>query len=816
MRSIARDLQLSVRALRKDMRFTVLALVYLVLGLGGNAAIFSVIQSLLLDPLPYPGAERLVVVWDQREQSGGDPQGGMMVTPYNYFSRRDQSTSFEMMAAVHPKDFTLTGSGEPERIIGAAVSQNLLPLLGVEPALGRLFHPGEDAPESPRLVILSHRFWQRRWGGAESAVGSALTLDDKSYTVIGVLPEEFRDPLGEAELWITLGLRNDTAHDLRSFHSLLTLGRLRGEASLQQAQAELGTISQRLAQEFPDTNAGWGAEIVPLKEHLLGDLRPRLVTLQLAALFVLLIVCANLANLQLVRADRLRYEVAVRTAFGASRRRLLQRFLTESLLLALLGATLGIVLAYALVTRAVELSATGTSTASLRPVEIGGEVLGFTLALTVLSSVVFGVVPALRGSSSNLQGLLKSGARSSSGTASHRFLDTLAVAEITLAVMLLIGAGLMLKSFQSVVRVDPGFDMGDALVVRTKLPWRHYTDFDRRGELVRQLVEGVGAFPEVRSAAVTTTLPMAADDYMGMFTIRGRAPASDSELLFARFALVTPGYLEMMGISLLDGRTLDAGDDGEAPGAVVVSAAMAETYWPGQSPLGQQIQRARRPDPEKPWLTVVGVVEDVKYQGAREATEPAYYLCYAQHTAENLALSVTLVVRTGSEPRELTTRVRRELGELDPALAIHEVTTLDELFHATFSDHRAGTLWIGLFAAVALLLAVVGVYGVISYFVSQRTREMGVRMALGARRPDLVKLVLGRGLLLALAGLAAGLVGAGFLTRYLASQLYEVSPLDLPTYSAAAAFLVVTALAASFLPARKASNLDPMETLRHE
>lgn len=814
MSSILRDLHLSIRALRRDLRFTMLALVYLALGLGGNTAVFSVIKSLVLDPLPFPGAERLVVVWDRHEQSGADPEGGVMVTPFNYFSRRNQSSSFEAMAASHPMDLILTGMDDPERLAGAAVTHDFLPLLGAEPALGRLFHPEEDGPESPLLAVLSHGFWQRRLGGAESAVGSALTLDDKSYTAIGVLPEEFRDPFGEAELWITLGLPDDTAHHLRSFHSLNTLGRLRPEVSREQAQAELATISARLAREFPDTNAGWGAEIEPLKEHLLGDLRPRLVTLQLAALFVLLIVCANLANLQLVRSDRLRHEVAVRTAFGASRGGLLRRFLTESLLLALVGAALGIALAVALVTKAGELS--GAASASLRPIAVDGEVLVFTFALTALSGVVFGLVPALRRSRSNPPDLLKSGARSSSGAASHRFLNTLAIAEITLAVMLLIGAGLMLKSFLKVARVDPGFDTGEALVVRTQLPWRRYTDFNRRGEFVRQLVERVGALPGVRSAAVTTTLPMADDDFIGMFTIRGRAPASDSELLFARFALASPGYLEMMAISLLEGRTLEAGDDGAAGGAVVVSAAMAETYWPGRSPLGQQIQRGRRPDPEKPWLTVVGVVEDVKYKGAREAAEPAYYLAYSQHTAEHLALTVRLVVRTEPEPRELISAVRRVFRELDPALAIHEVATLDDLFHGTFSEHGAETLWIGILAAVAVLLAVVGVYGVISYFVSQRTREMGIRMALGARGPDLLKLVLGKGLLLALAGLAAGLVGAGFLTRYFTSQLYEVSPLDGPTFFGAAVALAAVAVTASYLPARRAASLDPMKTLRHE
>lgn len=820
MSSLVKHLRLSLRTLSRHPRFALLAVLYLTLGLGVNTLIFSVFKSVLLEPLPFAEPDRLALIFDYYNEAAGGSTDDAMVTPWNYLTRHQRCQTFEGMAAIERRSFFFDDREEGASFTGAAVSANLMPLLGVDVFKGRHFRPEEDRPGNTRVVMLSYDLWQRQLGGDEGWLGRPLKLNGEIYTVIGILPAGFYDPIVEAELWVPLGLDPaDDSEPQRKRHSLFTVGRLVEGVALDEARAELAVISEQMAQEYPRTHVDWVARAYPLTEQLIGDAKTPLLALQAAAGFVWLIACVNMANLLLIRLLERRHELALRLALGANRRALAGHGLSEGMLLAGIAGILGLLAADLVFGLLPDLGPLVDFPAAVQ--RLGGidaSVVAFTVLLTLLTGLFLGLVPALRPITARLYEHLTVGGRSSPSRRQRRFFDALVVIEIALAMSLLIGAGLMLQSLQCLQRIDAGFDLQNTLVARFELPAHRYSDGVRRSAFVNSLTDRVTALPGIREAGVTTALPMSSDNFLGTFRISGRAPLSPSEMLFARYSLVSPGFLGAMGIPLLDGRLLSPGDDAEASGVVVISRNLAEQYWPGQDPIGHQLQRGQHPKTDDdPKLTVVGVVGDIRYDSVRRTKQPSYYFPYPQHAElDDLATQLSLVVLTEDEPRQLLGTLKRTIREIDPSLAIQYLSTYEELRARSFFRWRFLALLLTVFAACALLLSLLGIYGVMSYAVSQQTREMGVRMALGASSRAVLGLVLKRGLMIVSSGLVLGWAGAGVLSRYLRSLFFEVRTLEPSVFMAAGLVLFVVAMLACYLPARRAAAVDPINALHYE
>jgi predicted permease len=802
------DLRYGLRMLAKNPGFTVVAVVALALGIGANSAIFSVVNTVLLRPLPYKEPDRLVMVWEDASRHGYPRD-----TPAaaNYMDWREQNQVFEGMAALADQSFNLTGVGEPERIDGRRASASLFPLLGVEPLLGRAFTPEEDQPGANRVVIMSHGLWQRRFGSDPNITGKTLTLNGESYMVVGVMPSHFQFPSREVDLWVPLALTSQEATN-RGRHYLQVIARMKTGVTYEQAQAEMTTIAARLSQQYPDQNTDLGATVTPLHEHVAGDIKPALLVLLGAVGFVLLIACANVANLLLARAAVRQKEIAVRVALGASRLRLIQQFLTESVLLALVGGIVGLLLSVWGVNLLKTFIPPNISQA--KAITIDAKVLIFTLLVSLLTGLIFGLAPATQASNFNLNETLKEGGRDSvAGSRGNRIRSLLVVAEVAVSLILLVGAGLLINSFLRLRSVDPGFSTGNLLTMSIVLPQQKYAEHGQRSAFYTELVNRIEALPGVRSAAVTNWIPLVRQGDSIGFSIEGRPdPVGKRPTVVTR--VVHPHYFRTMGIQFLLGREFSEQDRVDAPAVAVISETMARRYWPGEDPLGKRFTPGNptSTDPDD-WLTVIGVVKDVRQFELVADPKPQMYLSYVQ---AGFFAPRNLIVSTNVEPLSLAATVRQAVWAIDKDQPVSNISTMEDVLSESIARQRFSMLLLGIFAALALVLAAVGIYGVMSYSVAQRTHEIGLRMALGAQPRDVLKLVVGGGLKLVLIGVAIGLVAAFILTRVMSSLLFNVSATDPTTFITISLVLICVAVLASYIPARRATKVDPMIALRYE
>ena len=799
MRSLLQELRYSLRMLAKKPGFTTVAIITLAAGIGLNTAIFSVVNSILLRPLPYKEPERLVQVL---ETSSANPASG--VSPNNLIDWRKQARSFEEMGAYWFWLFTLTGTSEPTEVSGMKVSANFFTVLGVTPLMGRTFLPDEDRADKSRVVVVSHGFWQRRFGGSGDVIGKTLKLDDGSFTVIGVLRPDFRQSElatnYNAEVWTPLEI--DPAANLRGNRFLSSIARLKSGVSFEQAQAEMTTIARQLEQAYPNTNKDRGVNLVPLHQQVTGNIRWTLVVLQFATGFVLLIACTNVANLLLARVTAREKEMAIRSALGAGRWQLVRLLLAESLVLSVTGGAIGLLLARWGVDLLV--SVAPRDIPRLDEIALDTRVLGFTLLLSLLTVVLFGLVPAWQSARVNLNEALKESGRGA--TRGHGLRGALVVAEIALTLVLLAGSGLLLRSLIRMQNVDLGFNHENLLTMRVSLLDSKYAERRQIADYYEQLLSRVEKLPGVESAAITSSPPMIRmGNFLSPFEIEGQ-PTEPARRPSARYGAISSDYFRAAGIPLIRGRAFNERDTRDATAVAIINDNFARRYFPNTDPLGKRIVIGRIN------REIVGVVGNIKHRSPTESEEEKLY---APHT-QNPQGTVTLFIRAAADPNNLVTAASKAVWAGDPDAAVSTVATMDQLLSDAVSRPRFNALLLGIFSIVALILASVGIYGVMSYTVTQSTRELGIRIALGAQPRDVLKLVVGQGLVLTLIGLGLGLAGALALTRLMGKLLYGVAPTDMLTFAGVSGLLVTVALLACYLPARRAMKVDPMVALRYE
>jgi putative ABC transport system permease protein len=804
METLWKDLRYSIRGLLKRPGFTLIALITLALGIGANTAIFSVVNGVLWRPLPYKAPQQLVMVWENHQARGGPAREWL--SPADFDDWRAQNSVFSHLSALNDWGPTLTGRDQPESLVGAAVSHDMFALLGVEPVMGRSFLPEEDQPGAPNVVVLSHELWQGRFGADQNIVGKSISLNEESYTVIGVMPARFNLPvIGNTRLWRPLRptLNPSCQHGCLV---LRAIGRLKSEATFAQAQADLGAIASRLASQYPDSNSKVGATLVPLHEQLVGPMKRPLLVLLGAVAFVLLIACANVANLLLARAATREREVTLRAALGASRGRIIRQLLTESTLLSCAGGGLGLLFAFWLLRALIWLSPQGSP--RFDEIGIDAPVLGFTFLVAVVTGLVFGLAPALQTSKLDLSNSLKDASKGSTGgSRGGRLRSALVISEMALALILLVGSGLLIKSFVMLQRVDPGFNPDHVITLRVFLNKTQYPAMPQVLNFYSQLLDRVKTLPGVQTAGAISTLPLSGNNTDTSFLIQGRPDPPPNQQPGAWFNIVTPEYFRAMEMHLVKGRLFDDRDNEKAPLAVVISQTMARRYWPNEDPLGQKIGRG----PDR-WREIVGVVNDVKHFGLDADTPPTMYFPAQQVPAR----AMNLVVRTSGDPSSLASALRAQVWAGDRNLAIANLTTMKDLVSLSITQQRFILMLLGCFAGLALLLSAIGIYGVMSYAVAQRTHEIGIRMALGARMSDVLKLIFRKGLMLTAVGLVIGLVLAFALTRLMSSLLFGVTPTDAMTFVLVSLVLGIVAFVACFIPAQRATRVDPIEALRYE
>jgi putative ABC transport system permease protein len=799
------DLRFALRQLIKSRGFTAAAVFTMALGIGANAAVFSVVNSVLLRPLPYKDPNALWMVLEKhqtRELEAG------LVSMEDYLDFKAQATSFEELAAFTSIRRDLTGNSEPERIQMGVVSQNLFPALGVAPTAGRNFSREEDNPGGERVVLLSYELWQRRFDRDPGIIGKSVSISDVSYIVIGAMPKGFGVGRLFADAWTPArGAPGTTARDFRIFN---LIGRQKAGVSMSRAQTEMNALAARLAQQYPKTNAGFGVQIVPLRLYLTNQVRTGLLVLFGAVALVLLIACSNVANLVLVRAISREKEMAIRSALGASRARLLRQLATEGLVLTTIGGALGFLIS--LWARSAMTNLLPIEVPRLAESHVDGRVLIFFAAMAILAGIIFGLVPGLRFTGGNLIDSLKD--RGISAGKNMRHLRTaLVVAELSLAVMLLIAAGLLIQSFARLQRVDPGFAPKNLLTMEVVLPRSRYAENNQRMRFFAELVSRIEKLPGVRAAAATLQAPLVGLDVdKSTFVVRGAGSPLSGQEPDARLHVVTPEYFDTLNVALHKGRMFTERDDSDAPGVLIINEAMARRYWPNESPLGQQLTLGLRLLPNEPATrTIVGVVGNVRHFGLAAADEPQMYIPHRQTPWPEM----TLVVRGMSDASALASAVRAQVTAMDKELPVAKVKTIEQGLSESVAQPRFFSWLLGCFASLAIALAAVGFYSVMAYSVAQRTNEIGVRMALGARETDILTMILREGSLLVVLGLTLGLAAAFALTRLLASLLFGVGVNDPVTFIAVPLLLGVIGLLACFLPARRATKVDPVIALRH-
>ena len=804
------DLRYAVRGLIKQPAFSLVVIVTLALGIGANTAIFSVVHAVLLSPLPYGEPDRLVVLTARNQKRNQTKQ------PMAYLNLVDwqaQNHVFEHLAAIRGESFSLTYLGEPERVNGLRVSVNILSLLGLKPVLGRDFFPEENQPGNASVALVGYGFWQRH-GADPDFAGEKLTIDGKVYTVIGVLPPGLKHPgltvasfgAAGADVWIPLIPAANEQN--RSFANMRAVALMKPGIPLAQARAEMDTIAARFEQQYPEINANVGVEVFPLHDYLTGRVRRALWILLGVVGCVLLIACANVANLFLARAAGRQMEMAVRAALGAGRGRLIRQLLTECIVLSLCGGLLGLLLAYQGVAFLANINAANIP--RVDEITISSEVLLFTLLVALLTGVIFGVVPAFQSSRVDLTEMLKEGKKGSGQSVrNRRVLGALVVTEIALALVLLTGAGLMMRSFRSVREIDPGFDLENVLTLSMPLPPATYRDQQQQLRFYELALARLKALPGVESAAGTFRVPIYGFA-TAIFTVQGQ-PMPFGQEPNADYRTVSSDYFRAMGIRLRSGREFTERDTADASDAVIVNQELARRSWPGENPIGKRLQIATE---RTRWREVVGVVADAKLSGLEAPTDPAIYVPFAQNSWPNALRISSIVVRTKGDPHNVIAAVRNELRAVDPGLPIAQLRTMEEIVAESLSQRRFNTALLTVFAVVAGILAAVGIYGVMSYTVTQRTHEIGIRMALGAQRSEIVRIVTQDGGKLALLGIAIGAGAALISTRLMSSLLFGVSASDPVTFVVIALMLAIVTLLASYIPARRAAGTDPITALR--
>jgi putative ABC transport system permease protein len=806
MENLRGDIRYAFRNLLRRPGFTLIAVLTLALGIGANTAIFSAINALLLKPLPFPELDRVVAIWDKL------PSRGVLhneVAAGNFFDWQSQNQSFEQLALYRWWNANLTGIDTPERIQGFLVTANYLDALGMKPIMGRNFSPEENQPGKDAVAIITHSLWQRRFGGDPNIVNKTITINSIARTVIGVMPERFNFPKG-AEVYAPLQVTPELMKS-RGSHSFYVFGRLKPGVSIESAQADIDTITARLEQQFPQTNTGWGATVFPIVKDTVRLYDTALWVMMGAVGFVLLIACANVANLMLARASGRQKEIALRAALGASRWRIIRQLLTESVIVALIGGALGMLIGFWGID-ALRVANPGDA-ARFAPgwyqLGINLPVLAFTLGISVISGIVFGLAPALQVSKPNLNNSLKEGSRQSSGN-THRLRSSLVVFEVAVSLVLLVGAGLLARSFLSLLRTDPGFNPEGVLTMNVVLPGAKYKDEPARFAFYDDLVQRVKAYPGVESAAVVNYLPLGGSNSSNSYFVEGEPEPAAGQEYEGRYRVSTPDYFRTMGIPLVRGRSFTDQDKAGAPPVLIVNETLARKHWPNEDAVGKRI-RLYGPPEKTPWMEIVGVVKDVRHE-LNLPVKPEYYLPHGQDSWG----AMVLVARTSVEPASLAAALRQQVWAIDKDQPVFDVRTMQEVRSMSVALYSFSSVMLAIFAGVALLLASVGIYGVMAFAVTQRTQEIGIRMALGARALDVLNLVVRNGMKLALLGIVIGLAGSWALTRFLEQMLVGVQPTDLLTFSVVSICLLVVAFVACYLPARRATKVDPLVALRYE
>lgn len=813
MEGLLRDIRYAVRSLRKRPVFSVLVILVLAVAIAANSSIFSIVNAVILKPLSFKEPNQLVWIWATRKTVSR----AFFSIP-NFIDTRDQNQTLAEVAPFAIWPANLTGQGEAERLQGVRMSANAMQMLGVEAAAGRALVPEDDNPNNGRVVMLGYAFWQRRFGGTNEVLGKTITLNSDSYTIVGVLPPRFVIPNAETEIMVPLRLTQDARRTERGSNFLRLIARLKPGVTPAQAEADLAAISNRLRDVYPDDNGNLTPpRVLKLQDEIVGGYREALWLILAAVAVVLLIACANLANFQLARAALRHKEMAIRTALGARRRVLMRQILTESMLLAIMGGALGLLLSFWAKDLLLAVSPADFPRASA--VSVDGRVLLFSLLVTLFAGLALGLAPAIQNTRTDLNSELKEGGRDGLSRRHNRVRSLFIVSEIALSLMLLVAAGLLLKSFSQLRGVNPGFDPNRVLAVRLSLPATRYSDAASVKTFYDNIAPRIAAIPGVDEVSAASALPLSGLIARTTFTIKGRAAVSAGETPFAQHRWVGPGYFETMKIPLVRGRDINDNDNDRAPGAIIVDRALQRKFFGAEDPLGAHVLINMGDGLPAKEYEVVGIVEDVKHMGLTDEPMPTLYGPIPQapkSAVPFLGNNFSLVVRTEIEPEALASAVRKELRNVDVDVATAGVRPMHQLLAAAVAARKFNMQLIGVFAAAALLLAAAGLYTVIAYLVSQRTREIGIRLALGATPQHILRLLLGQGMKLTLIGVTIGCVGAIAVTRLMRSLLFAVAPTDLTTFVISSLVLIVVALMACFLPARRAARVDPLVALRYE
>lgn len=804
------DIRYAFRMLLKRPSFTLIVVLTLALGIGANTTIFSAIDAVLLNPLPYRDPDHLMVVWETNKQLGPEMWDRNEVAIGNFLDWRSRNQVFDQLGALFYTDMILTGTGEPQRIKSCVVTTNLFQLLGVQPMLGRSFLPEEEIPGNPHSVILSHDLWQRMFSSDRSLINKSLTLNGRHVVVSGVMPPgfELQFPTSvHVDMWVPMVI-DPTALD-RSNNFLYALARLKQDVSREQAQSGMNLIASQLQQQYPETNAERGVNVVPLHKQVVGNVESYLYLLFAAVGFVLLIACANVAGLLLARVTARDKEVAIRVAVGASRWRLIRQLLTESVILSTLSGLLGLLFAYGGVK--LLLALTPPEVPRLHEIGLHVPVFLWTLAISIVTGLLFGLAPAVQASRPDLNKALKEGSGRNAGSFQRSsFRNLLVVSEVAVALLLLVGAGLMTRSFFRLQQVNPGFEATNLLSMYIALPTQKYRK-PQTNVFYDQLIERVKNLPGVESVAGIDPLPLSNNDVTTTFLVEGAAVVALSDRSDAGKRVVTPDYFQTMSIPILKGRSFTNQDRDTTPSVIVVNEALARRYWPNQDAVGKRL--GFEEDPSKQvWREIVGVAGNVKHKALETETMPEVYFPYQQSPSNFM----NLVVRTPSDPASMIPAIRNQVLSVDKDQPIADIMTMEQRLGKSVASKRFVMFLLGIFSVLALGLAAVGIYGVMSYLVTQRTQEIGVRMALGAQQHDVLRLVVGKGMALALMGIAIGLVASLALTRLMKSLLFEVTPTDWLTFLITSMVLLTVTLLACYIPARRATKVDPLIALRYE
>jgi len=799
------DIRYTFRMLLKHPGFTVTVVLTLALGIGANTAIFSAIDSVLLNPLPYKDPSRLMVVWETNRLSDRNE-----VTIGNFLDWRSRNQVFEQLGSLFYTDMILTGVGEPQRVKSCVVTTNFFQVLGVQPMLGRSFLPEEEIPGRPHSVIISHELWQRQFGSDPNLINNSLTLNGRQVVVSGVMPPDFEVQFPTSvhvDMWVPMIIDSGAPDHSNNF--LYALSRLKQDVSREQAQTEMNLIASQLQQQYPETNADRGVHVVPLHKQIVGDVESYLYMLFAAVGFVLLIAGANVAGLLLARVTARHREVAIRTALGASRWRLMRQLLTESLILSSLSGLLGLLVAYAGLKLLV--SVTPSEVPRLHEIGLHVRVFLWTLAISVVTGLLFGLAPAVQASRPDVNKALKeSSARNPGGLQGSGLRNLLVVSEVAVALLLLVGAGLMTKSFIRLQQVNPGVASTNLLSMYIALPTQKYRQ-QQTNIFYDQLIERVTKLPGVKSAAGIDPLPLSNSNVTTTFLVEGAPVVALADRQDVGQRVVTPGYFQTMSIPILKGRSFTEQDRDNTPSVIIVNEALARRYWPNQDAIGKRLGFGED-STKQVWREIVGVVGNVKHKALEIESMPEVYFPYHQHPKN----FINLVVHTASDPVSMVPAIRNQVLSIDKDQPISDIMTMDQRLAKSVASSRFVMLLLGIFSILALGLAAVGIYGVMSYLVTQRTQEIGVRMALGAQKRDVIGLVVGKGMALAVIGIAIGLAASLALTRLMRSLLFEVTPTDWLTFVITSTVLLTVALLASYIPARRATKVDPLTALRYE